>query len=264
MNTAIIIPARYSSTRFPGKPLAQIKGKSMIYRTWAVAKTVTHINDVYITTDDERISDEAHHFGAKVLMTGTHCTNGTERVFEAVKKIEQSPDIIINLQGDAVLTPPWVIQSLVNKMQEDHTIALATPAVKLNWQQYDAMNTAKSQGEVGGTLVTFDHNYNALYFSKTMIPFLRDRNISEPYVYRHIGLYAYRMTTLEKYLSLTPTHLEKAEKLEQLRALEHGIPIKIVIVDYRGRTHGSVDSPEDLTRVEEIISKEGELVDFKE
>ena len=262
MNTVIIIPARYGSTRLPGKPLAHIKGKSMIYRTWLIAKAVTHINEVYITTDDERIFEEACRFNAKVLMTSTDCTNGTERVFEAVNQLEKSPDIIINLQGDAVLTPPWVIQSLVDTMQGDSTIALATPAVKLNWQQYDAMNTAKSQGEVGGTLVTFDHNHNALYFSKTMIPFVRNRNTPEPHVYRHIGLYAYTMATLKKYLSLAPSELEKTEKLEQLRALEYGIPIKVVIVDYRGRTHGSVDSPEDITRVEEIIAREGELIDF--
>lgn len=260
MKTLIVIPARQASTRFPGKPMALVSGKSLLSRVWQIAKTVRGIDQVVIATDHEKIQKHAESFGAEVVFTRADCENGTERAYDAARKIIPRPDIVLNLQGDAVLTPPWIIQSLVNEMLRSPEIQMATPATRLNWEKYDEFVKSKSEGRVSGTLVVFDKNYNALYFSKGLIPFLRDRELKEPPIYRHIGLYAYRYSALEKYVSLSMTPLEQAEKLEQLRALENGIPIKIVPVDYQGRTHWSVDNPEDIQKVEEIILREGELV----
>lgn len=260
MSAIIVIPARYGSTRLPGKPLALIKGKSLLYRTWSIAKAVNHADEVYIATDDSRIKDHALTFGAKVIMTPENCLNGTERAFAAIETLSQRPDIILNLQGDAVLTPPWAIQALLDKMINDPSIGLATTAMQMNIEQYDNMLSSKMRGLVGGTTVVFNHNDDALYFSKSMIPYVRDKTINPLPVYRHIGLYIYRYPILKEYLNLQPTPLEKVEGLEQLRALENGIPIKIVKIDYRGRTHWAVDSQDDIVTVEKIIDKEGELI----
>jgi len=262
MRAIIVIPARFGSTRLPGKPLALIHGKSLLYRMWSIAKTVKRVEGVYIATDDLRIQEHAEGFGAQVIMTPEQCLNGTERVFAACHGLEYLPDIVLNLQGDAVLTPPWVIQTLLDKVLEDENIGLATTAVQMTEQQYQAMQTSKRNGKVGGTTVVFDKNNNALYFSKSLIPFIRDKNDPHFPMYRHIGLYCYRYPTLKTYLNLAPTPLEKIEGLEQLRALENGIPIKIVKVDYEGRTHWAIDSQDDIDVVENIIANEGELLPF--
>jgi 3-deoxy-manno-octulosonate cytidylyltransferase (CMP-KDO synthetase) len=263
MSAIIVIPARYGSTRLPGKPLALIKDKSLLNRTWSIAKAIKHVDEVYVATDDSRIEEHAHSFGAKVIMTPESCMNGTERVLAAADTLSPRPDIILNLQGDAVLTPPWAIQALLDKMISDPTIGLATTATQMNIDQYNKMLESKMNGLVGGTTVVFDRNNDAMYFSKSMIPYLRDKTVKPLPVYRHIGLYVYRYTVLKKYLKLHPSPLEMTEGLEQLRALENGIPIKIVTVDYKGRTHWAVDSQEDIDIVEKIIDKEGELVAWK-
>lgn len=265
MNTAIVIPARYASSRFPGKPLAKIAGHSMLYRVWRIAQAVNGVDKVLIATDDERIVKHAGGFGADVVMTSADCKNGTERAYAALKTSKLSPEVIINLQGDAVLTPPAIIQALVDKIQTSkEAIQICTPAVRLSPVQYEAFAAAKRFGASTGTLVTFDRNLNAMYFSKALIPFIRNQEQKQHAVYRHIGIYAYRREALEKYLSLEATPFEQAEQLEQLRALEHGLPIKVVVVDYGDRTHGSVDVPADVQKAEEIIDKEGELVDLQE
>ena len=259
MQSVIVIPARYGSSRFPGKPLALIKGKAMLERTWLIAKSA-QADEVFITTDDDRIESAAKDFGARVVRTRPECANGTERVYESLQKLGEKPEIILNFQGDAVLTPPWVLQELLAAMKSDSNVQMATPATRLSMEKFDDIRTQKAAGIVGGTLVVFDVNKNALYFSKSPIPFVRTKTVDAP-LYRHVGLYAYRYPTLEKYLSLPESGLEKVEGLEQLRALENGIGIKVVVVDYRNRTHWSVDSPEDLKKVEEIIDDEGELID---
>jgi 3-deoxy-manno-octulosonate cytidylyltransferase (CMP-KDO synthetase) len=261
MNTVIVIPARLGSSRFPGKPASLILGKQLLHRTWLIAKKVKDVDEVLVATDDLSIRDLAESFGAKVIMTDSHCQNGTERVFSALGNLKAHPQIAINLQGDAVLTPPWVIQSLVHAIQKDPTIQVATAATQLDWQKYEDFRQSKKEGQTSGTTVVFDQQQNALYFSKAVIPFLREIDIQTPPVYRHIGLYAYRASYLAKYVSLQPTPLETAEKLEQLRFLENGIPIRIILVDYRGRTHWSVDHPNDIQKVEQIIKAEGELIE---
>lgn len=255
----IVIPARYNSNRFPGKPLAMIKGYSMLYRVWSIAKNIKCIDEVYVATDHVDIQTHALNSGAKVLMTGAW-DNGTERIFAAIAALPERPNLIINLQGDAVLTPPWVIQALVDTMINEPNIEISTPATLINRSQYSAMKAAKLKGEIGGTMVVCDKDSNALYFSKSMIPYLRDTLIENPPLYRHIGLYAYRYHALANYISLLPTPLEQLEGLEQLRLLENGKKIRVVIVDYKGRTHASINSPNDVARVEQLIEQEGELI----
>ncbi len=259
MKTVIVVPARYGSKRFPGKPLAVILGKSLLERTWHIAESVRGVDEVYIATDDERILEHATAFGAKVLMTPIECTNGTERVLAALQTTMLKPDIIINLQGDAVLTPPAVLESLIKELETKSSSDIATAATKLSPLQYRELVEQKAQGQPGGTLVTFDKNGRALYFSRSIIPFIRDASVSVP-IYRHIGIYGYRYDALAKYVSLPPSPLELAEGLEQLRALENGMSIQVVLVDYHGRTHWSVDSPEDAKMAEALILREGELV----
>lgn len=265
MSAAIIIPARYNSKRFPGKPLASIFGKSLLERTWLIACDVENVNSVIIATDDKRIVEHATAFGANVQMTDSKWNNGSERILEALQLQNLSPDIVINLQGDAVLTPPFVISALLKTflMDKNEQYAVATPCVQLTKSQYTQMVRNKNHGVTSGTLVTFDREGKALYFSQSIIPLLRDDKSGDndlvP-VYRHIGLYAYRLQALKDYVRLSPSTLELAEGLEQLRLLENGIPIKVVPVDYSGRTHWSVDHPEDIAIVENIIKKEGELV----
>ncbi len=260
MDIAIVIPARYGSRRFPGKPLARIGGRSLLNRTWSIARAVDGVSGVYIATEDERIVHHAESFGATAIMTPETCRNGTERVWEAVKTLPRPPDAVLNLQGDAVLTPPWVLQALVDGLRADPSVRLITPAVQCSWQQYEEIRASKVESPTSGTLVTFDKNRNALYFSKAIIPYMRIRDMAVPPVYRHIGIYGYRRDALEELVALDPTPLEVAEQLEQLRALENGIPIRVAVVDYRGRTHWSVDAPEDIAMVERLIAREGELV----
>jgi 3-deoxy-manno-octulosonate cytidylyltransferase (CMP-KDO synthetase) len=157
--------------------------------------------------------------------------------------------------------PPWVIESLVLEMQRDPSVLIATPATRLTREQYEAMTSIKSKGIVSGTTVTFSRSRDALYFSKTVIPYVREwpRDGVSP-VFQHIGVYAYTYESLKRYVELPMGSLEYVEQLEQLRALEHGMPIRVVDVSMRGRTMWSVDNPEDIQRVEEIIKTEGELV----
>lgn len=259
MKALIVIPARMASTRFPDKPLAMIAGKTMIQRVWEIGKAVGSADRVAIATDDPRLASFVRQFGAEALMTSPDCLTGTDRVAEAARHF---PDfsLFFSLQGDAVLTPPWVIEAVLSEMKEDASIQMATPAVCLQGKALADFVASKKGGSSSGTAVVFDRKGDALYFSKALIPY--DRNELDPHrpVFRHIGLYGYRPETLQKLNQLPEGVFEKVEKLEPLRALENGIPIRVVAVDYRGRTHGSVDRPEDVSRVEALIAAEGELL----
>jgi len=258
MTVIAVIPARYGSTRFPGKPLHEIAGVPMVERVRRLAAAAPSIDRVIVATDDERIRDATARFHGESVMTPAACRNGTERAFEAVKTFARPDDVIVNLQGDAPLTPPWVIDAAARAMAEDPSLELATPAVALTEDAYAKLASAKAAGEVGGTTVVFDKFLNALYFSKAIIPFRRE-DAGVP-IYKHIGLYAYRFRALERLVALEPSPLERTESLEQLRALENAIPIRIVLTDYRGRTPWSVDSPRDAEIAADIIAREGEIV----
>ena len=261
MDIAIVIPARFGSRRFPGKPMTPIRGRSLLERVWRIANAVTGVSRVYVATDDQRIVDHAAGFGAASIMTVPELANGTERCHAAWQAMDPKPDAIVNLQGDAVLTPPWVIQALVDALRADPSLKLVTAAVHCDDRRLQEIIELKKKSPTSGTMVTFDKRGFALYFSKTIIPHLRiTEGVAKLPMYRHIGIYGYRADALAEMATLEQTPLEIVEQLEQLRALENGIPIKVVLVDYRGRTHGSIDAPEDLVMVEGVIDREGELV----
>jgi 3-deoxy-manno-octulosonate cytidylyltransferase (CMP-KDO synthetase) len=238
-----------------------IHGVSMIERVWRIANQSTLSSLTYITTDSPELKGFCEQFGAKVILTG-ECATGTDRVAQAANILKNEIgidfDIVFNLQGDAVLTPPWIIDAVLAEMVSLN-IPMATPAVLISKQDFMPFVNSKLKGSSSGTCVVFDKQHNALYFSKTLIPHSRTPENYYP-VYRHIGLYAYRREILNDLVMLPQTELEKIEHLEQLRALENNIPIKIVLVDYKNRTHGSVDNPEDVDKIEKIITEQGELI----
>lgn len=256
MHITTIIPARYASKRFPGKPLVPIAGIPMLERVWRIAGAAKGVDAVLVATDDERIQEAARAFGATVVMTSPDCRDGTERVAQAVQHLSTPPDAVINLQGDAVLTPPWVISALADALRQG--AGIVTPAVRCSPAQLAELQQAKQAAPASGTLVVCDRQMDALYFSKTIIPFVRPDSPPPP-VWRHIGLYGYTVAALREWVQLEPGPLEQAEQLEQLRILENGGKIRVVPVDYRGRTHWSVDSPADVPLAEAIIAREGEL-----
>jgi len=259
MSLLAVIPARYGSTRFPGKPLVEISGRPMIERVWRLTMAAPGVDRTVVATDDTRIHEAVTAFGGEAVMTSDDCRNGTERALDAAERLGGEFDIVVNVQGDAVLTPPWVIGAVAEAMRDDPALAMATPAVRMSKDTEDKFRATKAKGDVGGTTVVFDKAMNALYFSKSVLPFQRHPEAGTP-VWQHIGLYGYRMETLRQIVALEPSPLERAESLEQLRALENGIPIRVVETDYRGRSAWSVDAPDDAKMVESIIAREGELV----
>ncbi|SKA34588.1 3-deoxy-manno-octulosonate cytidylyltransferase [Consotaella salsifontis] len=258
MATAIVIPARYGSTRLPGKPLIEVAGISLLERTWRIARAVKGVGRVVVATDDERIVDHARSFGAEAVMTPLSCGNGTERTHAALELAGIEEPTVINFQGDAILTPPWILEAMVEEMTNGAGFDIVTPAVPLTSEMAADFRAHKALAPSSGTTVTFDLSRNALYFSKQIIPFVRKEGFAA--LHRHIGLYGYTRESLSRYISLPPSPLEQTEGLEQLRALENGMKVRVVLVDYRGRTHASVDTPEDIALVERLISEEGELV----
>ncbi len=230
----------------------------MLERVWRIARSVRPASRVVVATDDERILARARSFGAEAIMTSEACTNGTERVHDAVRRGAISEDIVLNLQGDALLTPPWVLEAMIGEMVKDERAEIVTPAVRLEGPALDEFLAQKKVTPAGGTTVVLDRKRNALYFSKAVLPHMRNAGYAA--IYRHIGLYGYRKASLSRYVELAPTPLERTEGLEQLRALENGMAIRVAIVDYRGRTHWSIDAPEDVAVAERIIEREGELL----
>ncbi len=241
-----IIPARFASSRFPGKPLADILGKPMIWHVFTRARQA--LDNVVIATDDKRIFQAADALGLQVVMTGTQHKSGTERCHEALDIYEQqtgqSFDLVVNIQGDEPLIDPKIIITLVNSFTETTQIATLVRHEK-NWENLFDPNVVKA-------IISPDNQ--AIYFSRTAIPYLRDidkRQWTEHHVfYTHIGIYAYRSSVLRSIVKLQPTPLEQAEKLEQLRWIENGYNIKVSVVDYLGI---GVDTFNDLQKVISMI-----------
>ncbi len=263
MKVTIIIPARFKSTRFPGKPLTKLNcgggiKKSLINLTWDAAKKVNSVDDVFVATDDKKISDAVKAFGGKVIMTSENCKNGTERCAEAVKKISPRPELVINFQGDAPLTPPWFVEDLIKEMSRDCIADMATPVLRLDRTAYEKFLADRKSGSVGGTTVATNSEGYALYFSKEVIPYIGADVIhswQEIPVFHHVGVYAYRPKSLDKYVNWQEGRLEKFEGLEQLRFLENGGSVKCVEVNSYGELFWELNNPEDIDRIEKIFKK---------
>lgn len=269
MKTAIIIPARYASTRLPGKPLVMINGQTMLQRvvnlSLMAARGLNNVS-VIVATDDNRIAQHCSEIGIASVMTPPESPSGTDRVAEAVQQMNDKPDFILNMQGDAPLTPPDFLRALIESFIAAPCDAV-TPVTQLTWEQLDKLRENKLSTPFSGTTAVFNaHNGNAHWFSKTIIPAMRKeeslrRNDEKSPVFRHIGLYGYSLAMLEKYIRLPESHFEKLEGLEQLRLLENGYTIRCVPVDFKGRANMSgIDSPQDVARAEELIAKHGELL----
>ena len=240
-DAVIIIPARYASTRFPGKPLASLWGKPIIQHVYERASHARHCSRVIIATDDERIAATARAFGAEVAMTRADHPSGTDRVAEVAANLEA--ELIVNVQGDEPLVDPAAIDAAVAPLTADPTIPMGTLAAPVE-EITDLANPNVVK-------VVVDQAGFALYFSRLPIPFVRDGQAGVTR-YRHLGLYVYRRDFLLGLAKLTPTPLEQAEMLEQLRVLEHGHRIKVVIV---GKASPGVDTPEDLARLEQSADR---------
>ena len=253
MTVALVIPARYASTRYPGKPLVDLAGRSLIRRSWDAAQAVRGIDRVIVATDDERIADHARSFGAEVAMTSPDCRNGTERVAEALAGTDV--EIAVNLQGDAPLTPPWFVEALVAALRDDPSVGMATPVLRCDATTYAMFVEDRRAGRVGGTTAVFGATGDALYFSKEVIPWIDPAKLPDPPpVWHHVGVYAYRPAALSAYLAWPEGRLERLEGLEQLRFLENGHPVRCVEVDARGRVFWEVNNPADVPRVEAALA----------
>lgn len=255
-NIAIVIPARYGSTRFPGKPLEMIAGKTMLERVADVANTAASDVDVLVTTEDKRIADHAAQLGLECIMTGEDCATGSDRVLAAIKQAHRNYDFVINLQGDAPFTPPGVIAALISAWKTNPTLDVVTPVHQLSWENLDRLRESKKTTPFSGTTVTVDKYGRALWFSKNIIPTIRkeDRAAKLSPVLQHIGLYGYKTAALEAFCALPQGTYEKLEGLEQLRLLENGIAIQTVRVEIEsGLIQTGIDSPEDIERAEALL-----------
>lgn len=253
METAIVIPARYQSTRFPAKPLAPIIGatgiaKPLIARVIEAARLVPGDNRVIVATDDDRIAAVVRDFGAEVAMTSTACRNGTERIAQAVSELGLAHNIIVNIQGDAPLTPPWFVEAIIETLRSDETVEVASPVVPFDPEFLGQMRQDAFAGKKGASTAVFAPNGDALYFSKQVIPFSEPG--SEAPVFQHLGLYAYRPEALAAYAAAEPTPLETTETLEQLRFLELGRKIRLVKIDPKGRIPWEANYPADIPIIE--------------
>ncbi|MCE0506215.1 3-deoxy-manno-octulosonate cytidylyltransferase [Roseivivax sp. GX 12232] len=260
MKTVVFIPARYASSRYPGKPLVELTGasgekKSLIRRSWEAAQGIARVDAVYVLTDDDRIRAAAEGFGAEVLMTSSAARNGTERCAEALAQLPETPEVVVNLQGDAPLTPPWFLEALIEAMDSPE-VQMATPVLKTEPETLANFLADRKEGRVGGTTAVMRGDGTALYFSKEVLPYVADL-AAPPEVWHHVGVYAYRPAALAAYGGWAEGPLEAAEGLEQLRFLENGWPVSCVPVAARGRVFWELNNPVDVARIEAVLKKEG-------
>ncbi len=260
MSVLIAIPARYASTRYPGKPLVSLKGpdgdKSLIRRSWEAAVAVKGVDRVVVATDDTRIKDHAEAFGAEVVMTSPQCQNGTERCAEVAAHLP-GHDIVVNLQGDAPLTPAWFIEDLVAGLRAQPEAEIATPVLRCDGRALNGLLADRRAGRVGGTTAVFGTGGRGLYFSKEVIPYTGKpyADADETPVFHHVGVYAYRPAALAAYPGWAVGPLETLEGLEQLRFLENGRQVLCVEVQARGRQFWELNNPEDVPRIEAMMAE---------
>ena len=264
MSVLIVIPARYASTRYPGKPLVPLTGatgvaQTLIERSWRAACEVNGVDRVVVATDDDRIRDASEAFGAEVVMTSEACGNGTERCAEAHEALGGGYEIIVNLQGDAPLTPAWFIEGLVDGLRAAPDAQIATPVLRCDVATLTGFLDDRKAGRVGGTTAVFGASGQALYFSKEVIPYTNatyGADADTP-VFHHVGVYAYRPDALAAYPGWPVGPLETLEGLEQLRFLENGRHVLCVEVEARGRQFWELNNPEDVPKIEQMMAQMG-------
>ena len=240
----VVIPARYGSTRFPGKVIAPLAGKPLVAHTYQRARQVGLVSEVVVATDDERVSRALEPYGIPVVMTRKEHASGTDRIAEVAANCDA--DIVVNVQGDEPLIDPQTIDETIRPLLDDGDLPMATAMCRItDPAAIHNPNVVK---------VVCDARGRALYFSRSAIPYVRDEWdwAHGPIYWEHIGLYVYRREFLLRYASWEPTPLERLEKLEQLRVLEHGYPIAVVETRYE---RVGVDTPEDLERVRALLAK---------
>lgn len=262
MSVLVAIPARYASSRYPGKPLVSLKGpdgdKTLIRRSWEAAMGVAGVGRVVVATDDDRIRDHALGFGAEVVMTSSACQNGTERCAEVAAKLPGF-DVVVNLQGDAPLTPAWFVEDLIAGLRADPGADIATPVLRCDGRALNGFLADRRAGRVGGTTAVFGAGMRGLYFSKEVIPFTGKTyaDADETPVFHHVGVYAYRPAALAAYPAWPVGPLETLEGLEQLRFLENGRQMLCVEVQAKGCQFWELNNPSDVAVIEAMMASAG-------
>ncbi len=259
MSVLLVIPARYQSVRYPGKPLVSLKGpdgeKTLIQRSWQAAMAVRGVDRVVVATDDARIRDHAQGFGAEVVMTSSTAQNGTERCAE-VASLLPGYDIVVNLQGDAPLTPAWFVEDLIAGLRAAPEADIATPVLRCDGRALNGFLSDRRAGRVGGTTAVFGAGMRGLYFSKEVIPFTNQTYADDAPtpVFHHVGVYAYRPAALAAYPRWPIGPLEALEGLEQLRFLENGRQVLCVEVQAKGRQFWELNNPSDVAVIEAALA----------
>ncbi|CAA2938497.1 3-deoxy-manno-octulosonate cytidylyltransferase, mitochondrial [Olea europaea subsp. europaea] len=239
-----IIPARFASSRFQGKPLVHILGKPMIQRTWERAKMASSLDHIVVATDDDKIAECCRGFGADVIMTSESCRNGTERCNEAHQKLGKKYDIVVNIQGDEPLIEPEIIDGIVKALQATPDAVFSTAVTSLKSEDAFDPNRVKC---------VVDNRGYAIYFSRGLIPFNKSGKVNPQFPYLlHLGIQSLDSKFLEIYPELPPTPLQLEEDLEQLKVLENGYKMKVIKVDHEA--HG-VDTPEDVEKIERYMQE---------
>lgn len=265
MRALIVVPARFGSTRLPGKPLLPIAGRTLLQRVHAVAQAAAALAGdcaVVVATDDARIADHARSIGAAVTMTDAALDSGSARAHAAALAQPQAPDLVINLQGDAPFVAPGVVAGLIAALREGDA-DVATPVYRLDWERLDRLRAHKQAAPFSGTTCVRDAQGRALWFSKAILPVLRDeahlraKDTLSP-VWQHLGLYGYRLAALAWFAQAPPSPCEVLEGLEQLRFLEAGRTIATIPVDPPLHAMAGIDTPEDLALAEAAIARLGD------
>lgn len=259
MSVLLAIPARYASTRYPGKPLVSLKGpdgeKTLIRRSWEAGMAVAGVDRVVVATDDIRIRDHAVAFGAEVVMTSPDARNGTERCAEVAAMLP-GYDMVVNLQGDAPLTPAWFVEALIVALDADRDADIATPVLRCDGRALNSLLADRRAGRVGGTTAVFSSQDRALYFSKEVIPYTGQvyADDAQTPVFHHVGVYAYRPAALAAYPDWQVGPLETLEGLEQLRFMENGRQVLCVEVQARGRQFWELNNPSDVAILQTMLA----------
>ncbi len=260
LDIALFIPARLGSRRLPMKPLVPIRGKDgiarpLIHYSWEAACRAPGVTSVHVLTDNDAIAETIRELGGQVLMTPSNARNGTERCAMALDRLDRTPDVVVNLQGDAFLTPPGYVRATARLFQDADTVQVATPVFPATGRHLERLETDQTVRRIGATTAVVAQDGRALYFSKAVLPSAARRATAESDwpVLHHVGLYAYTPDVLRRYVGMPPGPLELAEGLEQLRFLENGIDIHCARVDAPEHGFWEVNNPEDIPVVEAML-----------